>query len=57
MRLTVMGQMAKGIASETNRPQELEEGEDMNVDPASIEKSLERVKWFCGMGTCIAHWK
>ncbi len=50
MRLTVMDQMAKGIASETNRPQELEEGEDVNVDPASIEKSLERVKWFLWHG-------
>jgi hypothetical protein len=50
MRLTVMGQMAKGIGSEINRPQELEENEDVNVDPASIEKSLERVKWFLWHG-------
>ncbi len=50
MRLTVMGQMAKGIATEIKRPEELEENEDVNVDPAAIEKSLERVKWFLWHG-------
>ena len=50
MRLTVMGQMAKGIASEIKRPEEFEENEDVNVDPAAIEKSLERVKWFLWHG-------
>jgi len=50
MRLTVMGQMAKGIASEIKRPGELEENMDVNVDPAAIEKSLERVKWFLWHG-------
>jgi hypothetical protein len=50
MRITVMGQMTRRIASEINRPQELEENEDANVDPAAIEKSLERVKWFLWHG-------
>ncbi len=50
MRLTVMGQMSKGIASEINRSLELEENEDVNVDPAAIEKSLERTKWFLWHG-------
>lgn len=50
MRLTVMGQMTKGIASEINRPQELEENEGVNVDTAAIEKSLERTKWFLWHG-------
>jgi hypothetical protein len=50
MRITVMGQMVKGVASEINRPQELEENEDANVDTAAIEKNLERVKWFLWHG-------
>jgi hypothetical protein len=50
MRLTVMSQMVKGIASEINRPQELEENEDVNVNTAAIEKSLERTKWFLWHG-------
>jgi hypothetical protein len=50
MRLTVMGQMTKGIASETDRPQRIEEDEDANVEPAVIEKGLERTKWFLWHG-------
>jgi hypothetical protein len=50
MRLTVMSQMTKGIASETNRPQGFEEDEDIDIDPAAIEKSLERTKWFLWHG-------
>jgi hypothetical protein len=52
MRLTVMGQMTKGIASEAeiNCPQEIEENEDVQVDTAAIEKSLERTKWFLWHG-------
>jgi hypothetical protein len=50
MRLTVMSQMTKGIVSEINRPQGLEENEDVNVGAAAIEKSLERTKWFLWHG-------
>jgi hypothetical protein len=53
MRLTVMGQMTKGLVSETNCPEELDEDEESKewkVDTAAIEKKLERVKWFLWHG-------
>ena len=52
MRLTVMGQMTKGIASEINCPQELAENENevVEVETEALEKSLERTKWFLWHG-------
>jgi len=50
MRITVMGQMVKGIASETKQMKEPDRNQDERVDAADLEKSLERVKWFLWHG-------
>jgi hypothetical protein len=50
MRLTVMGQMAKGLAQERSPTvQTSEEGED-HLDVAALEKRLESLKWYLWHG-------
>jgi hypothetical protein len=52
MRLTVMGQLAKGLANEHNliSAQEPLTETDLELDTVDIGKELERVKWFLWHG-------
>ena len=52
MRLTVMGQLAKGLANEQNliSAQEPLTETDIELDTVDIGKELERVKWFLWHG-------
>ena len=52
MRLTVMGQLAKGLANEQNliSAQEPLTETDVELDTVDIGKELERVKWFLWHG-------
>jgi hypothetical protein len=45
MRLTVMGQMIKGLAAESNPGQKPGDDEDGRLDSTSMEKQLESLKW------------
>src|SRR5512135_2193955 len=45
MRLTVMGQMTKGLATERDPPSELADEDDNRPDPAAMDKQLESLKW------------
>jgi hypothetical protein len=45
MRLTVMGQMTKGLAMERQPPSELADEDEYRLDLAWLEKQLERLKW------------
>jgi hypothetical protein len=45
MRLTVLGQMTKGLATERDPPSELADEDDNRPDPAAMDKQLESLKW------------
>ncbi len=45
MRLTVMGQLAKGLALESNPTAQTGEEEEDRLDVAGLEKQLESLKW------------
>jgi hypothetical protein len=45
MRLTVLGQMTKGLATEGDSPSEPADEDADRLDPAAIDKQLESLKW------------
>jgi hypothetical protein len=45
MRLTVMGQMTKGLAAESNHVTRPDEEEDGRLDVTAVDKQLESLKW------------
>jgi hypothetical protein len=45
MRLTVMGQMTKGLATEHDSPSEPADEDEYRLDPAALDKHLESLKW------------
>jgi hypothetical protein len=45
MRLTVMGQMTKGLAAESDPGSRPGEDEDGRLDVSAVDKQLERLKW------------
>jgi hypothetical protein len=45
MRLTVMGQMTKGLAAESDPVSKPGEDEDGRLDVSALDKQLERLKW------------
>ena len=50
MRLTVMGQLAKGLAAAGKPTREKDEGQDEPPDVVEGEKDLERLKWYLWHG-------
>ncbi len=45
MRLTVVGQMTKGLAAESNPASKPGEDEDGRLDVTAVDKQLESLKW------------
>ncbi len=45
MRLTVVGQMTKGLAAESNPVSKPGEDEDGRLDVTAVDKQLESLKW------------
>jgi hypothetical protein len=51
MRLTVMSQMAKGLAAERDPPSRPADEDEYRPAPAALEKQLEGLKWYLWHGS------